>query len=405
MGSDTSKIEQQSEKQSEKQTVPQLPPRKQKSHSYFLFDRGVHIGKLYNLPRNVRVLMPCNIMTEESGTGKIPKNKCPSVSSENKTKILQSCFMDVDNDKYLEKMKDTFCIYDGNTPMNRVPDFIFNNLLRFSPDTPMFTFLTGICEMPFDLNYITITPKCSKNKSINETGSINPLDKQYVFDLCEKYLKREQITDEEKEMFDYFVMGKKSESFTIVPNLNNNRYYSKYSLGELNGRTKQCLNESLPKKLTDIRTKPGRLGDYITNPGTSYDDVPPNATNDLKNTIREAIKKYEISNNIYLSDIINFLCNKYETEQITLVISTCRFIGYSSDIYLKGEQIEIPTIPFYGDRVKNWGDWLLRKEASLHGFSIEKYIKGDYTNLKGGYSNNNFYHKYLKYKIKYQSLQ
>ena len=86
----------------------------EQNHTYFLFDQCVHIGKVYNLPRNVRVLMPCN--------GMIGYNKFDLGS---KAKILQSCFVDVNDDKYMDKLTN-FCVYDGNSQKhNRVPDFAF----------------------------------------------------------------------------------------------------------------------------------------------------------------------------------------------------------------------------------------------------------------------------------------
>jgi hypothetical protein len=372
------------------------------SATYFVSSHGIDIGKVYNLPKDVRVLMIC-----ESG-------KLCSAGDDQEALLWEACFTCDDNDVYMDKLH-KYCVYSGNTTnANRVPDLI----LEEEPNT----FFSGVCQTPFDLNVIMTHPRCSTSASgrgnvakVKEFGEIKPLDKNHMIELlhnvANKYTTIDSIPDEaSKEFLRYFIRPheqneKKIKDLRYLLLPKEDTYYSFFNIAEQLGKTHDCNNNILNEKIKikDVyRTKDVKVNDFIIKPGTTYVDIPRAYNEKEKQEINTEVTKqsanYNRPGSIYLSELIAFLCNKNSNKLITIVISACR--GYphnSASIVLSA----------YKKEYTGWYPWLGRPERNgmkiadykaKYGINFEKNVP------QTGGDRNNINECYFESKIKYQQL-
>lgn len=353
-------------------------------HTYFLFDSGIDIGKNYVLPKNVRVLMRCTSTTgmyyEAHDTKWI--NDC-TITDPERLKIWKACFDDTTTDKYMTNLTD-YCVYDNNSI---IPDIvIWPRLIETYPEIAhkkTLSFLSGICEMPFKLNFLSKELLCGKTLEIDPYVNI-------------KYNNQLNMTLQENN--DYIYRNKSLKDILLTPDLTEGkRYYTNSQLRTSIGRT-ACQK---PKnKLINIYGK-DRVATYPnqhTIENVRVIDTCINCESGSQKYNDEIIKNYEDivdrGGGMYLSDIISFLCdiNKDVNTKITIILSTCHILS---------------TLWHYDYRIKyktthKW-DTQLRKRR---GMPMDAYLKSKYAVPKGGMSDddNYYYHKYMKYKVKYDHI-
>jgi hypothetical protein len=343
--------------------------------TYFISSHGVDIGKIYVLPKDVKILMIC-----ETGT------MCMADDKE-EAKLWKACMMDPANESSL-KILDKYCVYDGNTLNNRIPDLILSEESH--------KFFSGIFEAPFSGNVIMTKSRCGfKEKYVKQFGEIKPLDNNYMIKLFDQIIKGEKITDPtSQEFINYFFRPgvQKSETidkllFLIAPNPN--KYYSFFDILEQTGNTDHCLKKSKVVLEDTYRREPFKIKEMVIHPATIVDDIPTHATDNEKATIRQEIatneKQVKTPNSLYLSDVINFLCNKNKGSTVTIIVSACRNFPSQRTITLSSPEYKGNT----------WYDFIGRPQR--RGIKV-----GDYFKQSGG---DEFYHKYLKYKTKYNNLK
>ena len=374
-------------------------------YTFFSFDYGIDIGKNYVLPKNVRLLMRCIS----------DKNIQCTITDEDKFKILETCFKDVNNDDYMNDLPN-FCVYDGNKKYNIVPDIIFlNNDSKLnehqqSNDKRAFPLFSGICDMPFDL-ILDISSKCTGNKSEhmvpvgNLFGNTNVYLTEYTDYVNEK--KKYINTKSNLAFQDYLI----NSLFTGVPypmngkflsfNPEKNDYFDQDTLRGLIGRTCHIIDPKIELIQIYDKDRVKRYNNLSIIDSVRYNDIPDNfdekdKINDIITDIEKFYMDYGLG--MYLSDVISFLCQRYPDKEITLVLSTCHTLHIN---------LESQYSNLYGTIFKAWETHLRGQER--RGLSVSTYIaekrKEEQGNIKaksvsGG--NNHNYHKYLKYKIKYE---
>lgn len=379
---------------------------KQKA-TYFISSHGIDIGKIFNLPRDVRVLMIC-----ETGT------YCSAGNTE-EAKFWSACLKEDTNDEYMKEL-DKYCIYSGNTTTyNRIPDLI----LSYEPSS----FFSGVFKTPFDLNVIITKSRCSEGErkgfSVKEFGEITKLDSLHVIDLLQKVKQKGEIKFNnlaDTEFIEYFLRPAKQKNkkidellFLLLPNVKT--FYSLYNVSEIIGNTKICTSvEPFDKYVDTYRIDKIKLDDFTIEPGTVVNDIPRIVSEEEKESINKEIDKnndlYK-GNNIYLSDVIRYLCNIESNKLVTVVVSACRgFPKYGKTIVLESYKKDYPDWYAFIGRPERKGMVITEYKTNI---GLNNELKKNYLyGQEGGRyfdhnddDDNDYQQKYLKYKAKYLKLK
>lgn len=374
-------------------------------NTYFLSSHGIDIGMIYSLPKDVRVIMHCT------------SGEVVSACNLYEAALWHASLDNHSNDEYLKVLDNyQYCVYSGNLPeeqMNRIPDLILSQETQ--------NFVTGLYESGVNYNVVITAPRCSEGVkgNIKEFGEITKLDKNYLKKnfkiIMDKGGKIDSLPQGDQDFVNYFLrpVNQKNTSieklkFLILPE--QPKFKSFYSLVSIMGRKNSIESCSMGKKIPEIqdeyRKKPMNValkngGQIIVNPDEKKIDLPSWLKNEnIIKKIRENVETNEksyLSNNIYLSDLIRFLCNINKGKFITIVLSACRSHPNPTGISLSSEY-------------KEYYNFLGRPERN--GKKINDYLNNyanlDYKKQSLSLSGGNIlkdYQKYLKYKKKYLSIK
>lgn len=268
--------------------------------TYLVSFHGMDIGKIYNLPRNVRVYMYCY------------PDKAITANFENEARTWEiATSQNIDREgKFMTKLKIydddldkkvPYCVFSGNlkeNDLNRVPDLYFEDEEG--------DFKTGLYHLPCKFKRVFIKNHFSSvDKKSYNPGDIEELNSS----ILNKKLK--ELANSKGEATGFL-------KYFLEPSSLNRKKYSDLSFVVVPDSTTYESYSDLLKKTPRSQIKNTKL----RKPDETYDISVPNTQ--VPSEIKTVMRIQKEIKGFYLSDLIRYLCNKHPTAYITIVISACR---------------------------------------------------------------------------------
>ena len=320
-----------------------------KTYKEFLLSfHGTDCGLIYNLPKNVRVLLYCK-HGEELSACDVNETRTYYVAT-TKYRDPKGHFL-----KMLKVMDDTphqqqFCVFSGNLwkeNLNRMPDILL--------DEERNDFRTGLFTMPVRFNRIFLRDHYSKtDKKTYHPGEVTPIEPE-IFHQQLKPFTHKKTKLPRRGFLTYFIrpfqLDKKSYAsldFVIVPE---NQHFSSHSeLKELTKCSKICTSEfrvqqnPVMNRDSSVTNPVMNRDSSVTNPVINFDSSVINS--DKLKDIRDvkAIIKYEKGKGIFLSTVVRHLCQKHPNTFITIVATVCRVYHPDLDASIRKNQDKTASV-------------------------------------------------------------
>lgn len=274
--------------------------------NYLLSFHGADIGKIYNLPKNVRVYMYC-----------FP-NKPITANHANEARTWQIATQDHydPRGRFMTRLKvyddelDTkvpYCVFSGNLmedDLNRVPDLCFEDEEG--------DFRTGLYHLPARFRRVFVKNCRSRGRSYNP-GDIEELDSRVLNQTFKKVADTSSVDESATGFARYFLEPgtlekKKYKDLTFVVIPHSDTYQSYLDLAH---RVRGAVI---------TRNKKSRA------PTHEYDTSVPNTKDKMDS--REVKRLEKETGGVFLSDIVRHLCNQHPHDFITIIVSACRCFNY-----------------------------------------------------------------------------
>ena len=294
---------------------------------YLLSFHGTDSGLIYNLPKNVRVLLYCQHGKElsacdvnEARTWYVATTKFRDPAG----KFLKALKIFDDDDP-----KDRqYCVFSGNLwreNLNRIPDILL--------DDEQNDFRTGLFTMPVRFNRIFLKNYYSQtDKKMYRPGQVSQIKPEEFHQKLKPYTKKKAELPH-RGFLSYFIrpieLKKKPYGgldFVIVPNAD---FYKSHS--EL-----KTLTKDIPPSTDPFRVK--------NDSSIKFDASVINSDKATDIKIVKKIIKSEKGSGVFLSSVIRYLCQENPNTYITIVATVCRLYHPDLTKNLKNNQSKTAEI-------------------------------------------------------------
>jgi hypothetical protein len=275
---------------------------------FLLSFHGTDEGLVYNLPKNVRVLLYCQHGKELSAC---------DVNESRTWYVATTPYRDPEG-KYLKALRvyddekpgrsKQYCVFSGNLyeeNLNRIPDILL--------DDEQNDFRTGLFEMPARFQRVFLRDHYSKtDQKTYRPGQITDIDTKLFHESVKPYTKPNAELPK-KGFMTYFIrpgdLSRRpygSLDFVIVPKPEHYRSHSEL----------KALTNGL-----ESSTSPFRVD---TDAPVQFDTSVVNSDKPKDIRIVKDIIKTEKGKGIYLSAVVRYLCKEHPNAFITIVATVCR---------------------------------------------------------------------------------
>lgn len=276
--------------------------------NFFLSLHGSDIGKAYCLPRNVRVIMECSPGSVTFVPSSYDKEQLKHLFNTNNSndmsliEMMKSHSIKKSKQHFKQDFKNKqneFCMFSGNTNKNIIPDLILSNDIHKN-------FINGLFPLPLIADIVS-TP----NDKIKESNINQQIIKELDTDI-----------DVENPNIDKYLLPQLISQFKNFSN--EYKYLSDFKIKI----RKECSIQDLitiSRKQDSLSVSRQQSNNANLTPGMVFDDLPTHLLKNEKSNYDKIISQnVPLNGGRFLSNIITYLCNKYEDKIITIFARTCR---------------------------------------------------------------------------------